>query len=275
MKSRRFILVIVAISLSIFLTSCYSEYISLHYKVKHGAMWNDDETQIAFFVSKKAYRAPKGIARFPDGGISKTVFSEQGLYVFNPENKSLYEVLAAKSFPSDGMIKIAYTDSLIYYSIFIDLEYRLRFAETEADSLGVYRLKERYSKPFVVNVKTRVITNVDSSTFLKVYREDKKVDYMTLHNQVSEVPLSELGLVIKDIYPKSDKEYITETIYLKNNSRISRRAVVEQIIAKLSKEEIRGILLEMDNYLNSLEGYSKSTYQFYSRETYEQIQTLL
>ncbi len=165
-KSKYYILLL---SLLLFLTSCHTKYISLDYKIEHGAMWNNNQTQIAFFISKKAYRAPKGIARFPDGGISKTIYSESGLYVFDPENKNLYEALTFESFPSSKSIKIAYTDSLIYYHFIIDWEYRLHFAKTEADSQRIFSSKEEYARPFVFNTKTREISNVDTSTFSNVY----------------------------------------------------------------------------------------------------------
>jgi uncharacterized protein YqfB (UPF0267 family) len=276
MKIRRLISIIITISLSLLLTSCHTEYISLDYKIIHGAMWNNNQTKIAFFVSKKAYRAPKGISRFPDGGISKTVYSEAGLYVFDPENKYLYEALTFKSFPSSKSIKIAYTDSMIYYIFLIDWDYRLHFAKTEADSLKIYRLREEYARPFVFNEKTKETTNVDTSTFLNVYKEDNEVDYMTLHNRISEVPLSELGLVIKEIYPKSDADYINDFIYSsKGGSRLTKRAIAEQIISKLSEEEIRNILKRIDEYRNSLDGLERKTFEFNSEDKYELLKRLL
>ncbi|NMB52909.1 MAG: hypothetical protein GX999_11315, partial [Bacteroidales bacterium] len=78
-----------------------------------------------------------------------------------------------------------------------------------------------------------------------------------------------------EIYPKSDREYIEETIYLRNPSSQTRRAVIEQIIAKLSKAEIELLLEKMDAYKNRLEGLKKTEYEFYSKDTYEQIKALL
>jgi len=276
MKSRRIISIIVTVSLSLLMSSCYTEYISLDYKIKHGAMWNNDHTQIVFFVSKKAYKAPKGIARFPDGGISKTIYSEVGLYVFDPDNKNLYKALTFDSFPSSKRVKIAHTDYLVYYHFIIDWEYRLQFAKTGADSQRVYRLREEYAKPFVFNTKTREISNVDTSTFSKVYQKNNKVDYMTLHHQISEVPLSELGLIIKEIYPKPDKDYINDFIYSsKGGSRLTKRAIAEQIISKLSKEEIRDILKRIDDHKNSLNGFERKSFEINSEDKYELLKKLL
>lgn len=239
-------------------------------------MWNNDHSRIAFFLSKKAYRAPKGIARFPDGGISKIIFSEVGLFVFDPQTKHLYEALTFESFPSARSIKIAYTDDRIYYHFIIDWEYRLQFAKTEADSQKVYQLKKKYDKPFVFNTKTREVTNVDNSTFLKVYKKDNKVDYMTLHNQIAQVPLSQLGLVLNEIHPKSDKDYIKDFIYSsKGGNRLTRRAIAEQIISKLSKEEIRDILKRIDDHKNSLDGLERKRFEIYSKDKYNLVNKLL
>jgi hypothetical protein len=84
-----------------------------------------------------------------------------------------------------------------------------------------------------------------------------------------------MGLQIMNIYPKSQEKYIEETIYLKNESALSRRAVVEQFVSKLSKHEIKLLLKKMDIYKNSLDGYEKIKYEEYSKETYKQIQALL
>jgi len=262
------------LGLLLILTSCHTKYVSLDYKIKHGAMWNNEQTQIAFFVSKKAYRAPKGIARFPDGGISKTVFNEVSLYLFDPENKILSEALTFDSFPSAESIKIAFTDSLIYYFFVMDWEYHLYFAKTEADSQRVFDSKEKYAMPFVFNKNSRELNNVDTFTFSTVYREEKKVDYMTLHNQVSEMPLSELGMIIQEIYPKPDKEYINDFLSSEGN-HLTRRAIAEQIISKLSKEEIRDILKKLDDYKNSLEGFEKEQFEFFSADRYELLKKLL
>jgi len=89
------------------------------------------------------------------------------------------------------------------------------------------------------------------------------------------LPVKELGLDIMEIYPKPEKEYIRETIYLKNNSPLARRAVIEQIISKLEKNEVEELLEEMDSYMNQLEGYEKTHYRIHSEETREKIRALL
>ena len=119
---------------------------------------------------------------------------------------------------------------------------------------------------------------IDTSVFISYYQKHKeanKVDFTFLSNKLSEIPLAEWGLVVKDIYPKSDEDYIEETIYLYNSSPTTRRAVVEQIITKLPKEKIKNLLKKMDEYKNSLEGLEKTEYEVYSKDTYDWIKELL
>ncbi len=99
---------------------------------------------------------------------------------------------------------------------------------------------------------------------------------MMLHNQISEVPLSELGLVIKEILPKSDKDYINDFIYSsKGGSRLTKRAIAEQIISKLSKEEIRTIMKRIDDHKNSLDGLERKSFKLNSEDKYEHLEKLL
>lgn len=78
-----------------------------------------------------------------------------------------------------------------------------------------------------------------------------------------------------EIYPKSKKDYIHETIYLKNTSFTTRRAVIEQIISNLDPTEIRNILDEMEEYQNRLDGIEMTEYQMYSKDTRELLENLL
>jgi hypothetical protein len=75
-----------------------------------------------------------------------------------------------------------------------------------------------------------------------------------------------LHLDIMKINPKPENSYVEETIYLKNGSPITRRAGIEQIISKLSKDKIRELIDEMDTYKKSLEGIELTEYEIYSKD---------
>ncbi len=266
------------------MVSCHSGYVSLDYKIIPDAYCNRDSTLVAFLATKKAFLKPKGIARFPDGGQSKVIYQQTDVYVFNKKNKKRLNALHLDNLdlingniPASLKTEISFTDSLLLFSIIpaTNWDNHLKYSRSGTDSANIEGMKIKFSKPFIWNFYQQEVWQIDSAEFNSYGSTHYRISLTEAYNFVGEIPLEDLGLEIMDIFPKSEKDYINETIYLKNDAKISRRAVVEQIIAKLSKEEIKAILLQMDKHLNSLQGYEKSTYQLYSKETYEQIQALL
>ncbi len=279
--------IILLLGIVLILTSCHSEYVNLDYDIHRGAVWNDQHNKIAFVASKKAFRSATGISKFPDGGTPDYLLENMGLYLFNSENQELTKLIDFNDLVdwlgasrSKWNVKIAFTDSLIYYNILpvSDWDLYLSWAKTAEDSSMIYSLKEKYSKTYLFNVITKNVSETDSALFLSLYQKSKeanKISLTDLNQKLLEVPLAEWGLVVNDIYPKTDEDYIEETIYLYNESAITRRAVIEQIISKMSKEEIKAMLKKMDEYKSSLEGLEKTEYEIYSEETYKSIQKLL
>jgi hypothetical protein len=275
----------VILLISILLLSCHSEYVSLNYDVFWGSQWNLEKSHIAFVASKTAYRSAGGVAAFPDGGISKYLLENVGLYILNPENKQMKLIINFNDLTewigtarTSWNCEIVFFDSVIYYHILPASDWNRRF-HGSYDSLKLESLKEKYNKTYLINIiQDNKVAEVDSAVFFSVYQKyskTNKVDLNELNKKLSEVPLAAWGLVVKEIYPKSDKDYITETIYRRNNSPMTHRAVVEQIIAKMNKQEIKDLLKKMDEYKNSLKGLKKTEYEIYSKDIYERIQGLL
>lgn len=256
----------------VLLTSCYSEYIHLNYSLHHGAYSNKENTKVAFILSKNAYRPAKGIAKFPDGGIPKYLLEETCLYIMDRNGNKITKLLdftdlteLIGSYRSSWKSKIAYSDSLVFCSVspVMDWKWYIKQAKDEKDTIKVQELEKKYSQPFVIDEKTLSVTQTDSSDLTSKYDKSRQVDFTNFNKQLTKVPLSEFGLVLRELHPKSDKKYIEEVIYGENPSSLTRRAVIEQIISKLNKEQIRAILKNMKENEN------------YSKATYEQIQALL
>lgn len=172
---------------------------------------------------------------------------------------------------------MSFADSTLFFDIkpVTPWTFYLKYARSATDSAQINELINAYSQPFKWYFATQQPVQIDSVEFNSYYSAFNRISLSEAYNFVREIPLEDLGLNIMKIFPKSAKDYINETIYLKNDSKISRKAVVEQIIAKRSKVEIRELLSKMDNYANSLKGDEKLAYETYSVETYEQIQALL
>ncbi len=264
-------------AISFLLTSCYSDYVHLKRKTTHypsSVFQFGDSNLIAFVSTQEAYLRAKGITAFPDGGQSKVIYEETGLYIFDMKNNKLTQL---KDLTDSSILpwyvknraELLFIDSLVYY-------YRKVQVLDVEDAKDHSLLKQKYEKCFSVNINTKEVNLIDTAKFNSLYQKyHKKYTLSALNKELKKIPLSEFGLVIQDIYPKSDKKYIKEVIYLKNDGKTTRRAVIEQIISKLNKKKIKDLLRKMDEYKNSLKGLEKTEYEIYSKETYEDIQELL
>lgn len=267
------------------LTACYSDYVHMDYSLHHGARYSNDSSQIAFVVSKMAYRPAKGMAALPDGGMPEYLLEEVTLYTLDKATKKIKSVADlgdiaeyTGAYRSSFKIQLAWDDPLVYYMAapVSDWSFYLKHAaKTKEDSLAIIELRNKYSKPLVTDTKTGTINTSDSVTFAEARNNSEKVEFKKLSNTLEEIPLEELGLSIKDIYPKPDRKYIEETIYLENTSPLSRRAVVEQVIAELSTDEIKALLDDMDKHRESLEGQEKEDYKNRADELRAMISALL
>ncbi|MBN2255388.1 MAG: hypothetical protein JW736_06760 [Deltaproteobacteria bacterium] len=267
--------------------SCHSDYVSLDYRVHHGACWNNDHSRIAFVASKKAYLRATGLARLPDGGIPKYLIDDMGLYVFTPEDQHLSRLVdfndlthRLSSSRSLWKVKIAFDDSLVHYSVtpVTEWAFYLKHAKSPDDSLVISNLQKKYEKTYAVDINTKNVVETDPALLQSLYKKsstNNKIGLTAFNKYLADIPLSEWGLVVREIHPKSEEAYIEETIFLYNSSSETRRAVIEQIISKKSKTEIKAILKKMDDYAQSLKGLKKKEYEIYSEDTYKRIQSLL
>ena len=259
--------------MSFYLTSCYSDYIHLKYETSHDpapVFQSGDSNQVAFVSTQEAYLRAKGITAFPDGGQVKIIYKETGLYICDVKNSKATLLVNVPNSPyllTDT--KLVYLNDVVHYCCEID-------TSKSIDSVLFSSLNEKYVKAFSIDTKTNEVSNLDTEKFNLLYQKhNKKCGLSLLNKELKNIPLSEFDLVIQDIYPKSDKAYIDETIYLKSDGQTTRRAVIEQIISKLDKQEIKSLLRQMDDYANELEGLEKTEYEYYSKETYDSIQDIL
>ena len=261
----------------IFLISCHSNYVHLDYELSHDpnpVYQYDDSSKIAFITSQKAYLRATGISAFPDGGQSKVIYKKTGLYIIDTENEKLIHLMEISGTPylySDT--KLAFIDDLVYYNCEID-------TSKSIDSVKVLSFKNKYVKCFSINVNTKEINKIDTAEFNALFQNNKfKCSLTALSKELRKISLAELGLVMQNIYPKSEEAYIEELIYAKSDGTVSTRAIIEQIISKLDKQEIEAILEEMEEHKNSLDGwdkvYEKGKYEYYLEETSKAIQELL
>ncbi|MGD9158573.1 MAG: hypothetical protein PVG39_09215 [Desulfobacteraceae bacterium] len=274
--------------LTFFSTSCYSDYTHLKYDTHYGAVYNTQNSrEIAFIASTSAYQPPAGISRFPDGGTPKYLFEKVFLYILDTDSHKITRILNLNDLA--GLIgtskggwknKIIFNGSYIYYYIspVTDWSLHKKWKENSLSPEKMQAIQDKYETYYKVNVSTGETTKIDSTTFQKMFNsfyKKTKVSLTPLNKELKKTRLSEFDFILENIDNKGNDQYIEETIYLKNGSPVTRRAVVEQIIAKKSKEEILALLEKMDQYKNSLTGSEKIQYEIFSEDTYSAIRSLV
>ena len=277
-------LFLILLGIALLLTSCYTEHVCLDYKVYPGAEWTTEKTQIVFAASKKVYHQPKGVTKFPDGGQPDYLKQELTIYTFDTVKKKISPLINLNDLvplfgnsPSKLKIKFACTDSLLYCQVqpITEWKYYLKWARTARDSLIIQELKQKYAAPILVNHQSGKPVNLEAKREIFNDIPMQPANLTRLNALLKEVPLSDWGLLIKEYDLRSDEMLIDEVIFLLNPCFTSRRAIIEQIISKLNKEEIKNLLLKMEKHQQQLEGIEKKEYELYSKETYEKIKELL
>ena len=267
-----------------FMSACYSNYVSLDYDIHHYPCRNEAGDQLAFVISKCAYRPAKGIARFPDGGSPKYLLEETTLYVLDTLSGQLKKIADFSDLSqllgchrSSWSTRVTFCDSIVccMVSPVSDWTFYFKMATTARDSQQIAHLQDKYYLPLAFSIKTESPIQISDSVFNTAYNKEEEVSFSVLKRHLSKVPLTKLGLNIKEIYPKSEKAYIQEAIFLKNPSPLSRQAILEQIISTCSKNEINQLLRKMDAYENRLQGAEKERYKRKSKALYNKMQALL
>jgi len=96
-------------------------------------------------------------------------------------------------------------------------------------------------------------------------------EIIELTNNIS---FNDWGFKLDEYWQRSHKEYINDIISLNGNLNY-RRAIIEEFGQNLSSKEIEKIINRIDSYKNSLDGYKKTNYEFFSKETVDLLNDLL
>lgn len=284
MKCRKSIYLIIAGFLFL-MSSCYSDYVQLKLDTFHGASWNHTHEKVSFVASGYAYQNAKGISAFPDGGTPRELYHDVGLYILDTASLELTKLVNFNDLidvlKDRWTVKLVYTDTVLYYKVtpITNWELYFKWADTEQDSIRIDALKDKYQNLFGIELETYLtdvyqITSFDS--LAKENYQQHKADLTELNMILSELPVAQWGLKLQAIKSKPESEYIHDLIYVaKGASALTKRAIIEQIVASREEEEIRKIIRKMDKHQKDLEGLKKKEYELYSKESYELIKKLL
>ncbi len=281
-------LYIVLVVVLLLTNACYSEYVTMRFDSHHGACWDRDSTKVAVVISSQAWRAPEGIARFPDGGQVKRVLRKVAMYIFDPgqmeiqkvaDFTDLAEVIGSNRSSWDS--NIAFNDSRIYYHVnpVHDWDFLLGMGRrTEEDSIRFREVQAKYSNYFAYDMENGETIRLEPEEYHDASKFFQRTNLTWLNEQLRELPKADIGLRIRDVqqnYSRHDGHFIEETIYMENGSVLTRQAVFEQIIAHLEKEQIQDLLDKMARHKNRLKEPESERYWRRAEGLYRKMEELL
>ena len=168
-----------------FLSSCsYKDYIVLNHKYIKGK-YNDDKTKFAFFRLTTVKKPPKGIATFPDGGISKTLYSDLSVYIYDVSKQKLTKVHSFSKYYKSNWLDFDH-DGYLYFSNFIYLHFESdtpqKFSDKEhINNTGIfsYDIKNSKLRKFQSNIEKPQMSNDKKSIAYGLYTpENIKIHVM-------------------------------------------------------------------------------------------------
>lgn len=278
MKSRVLLLSVIA-GVAFLATSCYSDYVFLHISPRHEATYAVDSQYLYFVAAVQAYKKPKGLSAWPDGGTPRYLLNQESLYCLDVAENTLIKLAGFDDVTSvlygRWSLSIAVFEETVYYQVTptTDWEYYLNWAKSSRDSFRVMSLKEKYHGVLGVSFS--------DSARLKLDTFPVGADYFAISPKDLQVILDSLkvvqwGINLKQLSPKRDNAYVHDLItQTKGGSPLTRRAIVEQIVAPMSRKEKRDILEAFELYKSELPVAEQKLYEMQTREAYEIIKSML
>jgi len=246
---------LIAAFLVLFLNSCSSKYLNLERSYSRNSALDNTNSAFTFIAINRLYKSPVGIATFPDGGKTTTIYNDVALYYYDIKEKKLHYAVDLNNlfilYPKNRdyhLTKLAFFDSVIYYKIHDADDYDIRSAKEHLhyDKLRLKKAIKYVSKIHAYNTKTKekykleyLPPKVEWCSY--DYDQFKKFRNIYLNKAAS----NEWNIVLKDIYPQSKKTYMHYIIENRNVNIL--KTIYEQVVPSFNKTDIDYILSEMDD----------------------------
>ena len=246
----RFIKVLLGITLIFLFSSCHSKYLSVEIRTKGSTVvWNKDSSAFAFIAKTRFYRMPVGIAKFPDGGMTKTEYQDFSLYHYNIKHKKLTHLISLNEFylvPAYrwidfSQINLKLKDSLLFYKL-TKPYFKVKYIDKEKPNF----LKD-ISNTYSINIHTHQKSVVDTTIFQNIVNPKReRVESSSARKYLPGIKYSDWGINLKELYPQSKSTYIDYIIQGEGNENM-RQAIFEQIAPDFTKKDKNKIIAEMTN----------------------------
>ncbi|MFW6302744.1 MAG: hypothetical protein ACOC01_04390 [Bacteroidales bacterium] len=269
MSFKMLIKILVILSSVFFLQGCHSEQLYIRYKVHHNNSWDEDSSRLAFFISRSAWYPATGISRFPDGGQAKHVMEKTDLFIYQPNDQSLYKIASFNDLAqiignhrSSWDTEVSWDKDSVLYRVcpVTEWDMYLKNAGTDEKKQEIKKLQEKYCRTYAYNLNNSRVQKVNSKKMLSDSVKTKAT-LTEIHDLLDSIPLLKLGYNIRELTGKTDKQLMKDYLYYRNNSSHTNRAILEQVIAEKEPEEINQMIEKVKKHLSSLKGREKIRYR--------------
>ena len=292
----------ISLMLTILLSSCHSNYICIDAKLDGSMAWDKNSSAFAFIARNRLYRRPVGIAKFPDGGMVKNEYLDFSLYYFDINKNKLTHLISLNEFYrgadyrwlSFSHINLELDDSLLFYKLeapysFNHIKDKVYLFTAKKDSIKNMLFFEDIAKTYKFNILIHERSVVDTSKHKRLFCKKRNKLYWSLAKKyLIDIPYSDWGIVLKDLYPQSKKDYMDYIIEKEGNTS-TLKAIYEQIVPSFDANDKEYILRKMeqikqeiyedykkineekDPYQKSLKKSAYENYVEYMKETNEKL----
>jgi len=242
----RFIKVLLGISFILLLSSCHSKYLNIQIKTDGTMAWNKDSSAFAFVAKTRFFRRPVGIAKFPDGGMTKDEYLDFSLYHFNIKQKKLTHLInlnelylgSAYRWLSISQVSLDLQDSLLFFKLIKPYDYNIKYIKE--DKLASFL--EDVAKTYSINIHSHKKSIVDTSNYQHLFENKKcKLRASSAKRYFTGLKYADWGINLKEIYPKSKNTYIDYIVNREGNDEM-RQAIFEQIVSEFTEKEKKHII---------------------------------
>ncbi|HAF28432.1 MAG TPA: hypothetical protein DCG75_05225 [Bacteroidales bacterium] len=158
--------------ISLFLSGCYEDYLIISSDFKSGLI-TSDSSQIFFFHHLRAGQPPKGISRFPDGGVHKRIYENLSLYSFDIPTKSLVKIYDFGDIPFGSKLEyISLQNERIAFSVSPLMGWDW-VKKQKTDSV-FYNIFDKYGGFYEYNLNTKNTERIFTDGFYPTLSPDYK-----------------------------------------------------------------------------------------------------
>ncbi len=227
------------------------------------------DESIYFLASYTLYRAPRGIARLPDGGRVRRLFETVCLYRYDTAAARLYRLAVLLNELQPGQ-----SVATSYFEVDGDIV-RVVFAsgrgtreDPDAWHAAAWNTVTQTLEPVPQDGKNELLDRF-------TYDGENRLRIGDVTRAVSEVPFDEWRLPSPlDYTSKSDGAYADDLVALRGDQPY-RNAIIDAIARGQIDADPARIIARIDERAASREGVDRDAYELFSRETRARLAVLL